>query len=67
MPAPQPTPTRHRPVRRYKIKAPHILGRHAVVLLAQNMFTNRRVALKFSAHPEQFERERAALQRLSST
>ncbi len=51
---------------RYKVKGSPILGRQSVVLLAKNIYSRTRVAIKFFMQPEQFEREKAALLLLSS-
>ncbi len=51
---------------RYKVKGSPILGRQSVVLLAKNIYSRTRVAIKFYMHVEQFEREQAALRTLSS-
>lgn len=61
-PHPPPPPPDHR----YKIKGTPILGRHSVVLLAKNIYSRARVAIKFYTHQEHFDRELAALKQLSS-
>ncbi|KAG2432076.1 hypothetical protein HXX76_009003 [Chlamydomonas incerta] len=52
---------------KYKIRDSPLLGRHSVVLLAKNVYSRARVAIKFHATRQQYEREKAALQALSST
>ncbi|KAG2439015.1 hypothetical protein HYH02_006543 [Chlamydomonas schloesseri] len=52
---------------KYKIRDTPQLGRHSVVLLAKNVYSKARVALKFHATRAQYEREKAALRTLSST
>ncbi|KAG2484189.1 hypothetical protein HYH03_017001 [Edaphochlamys debaryana] len=51
---------------KYKIRDSPLLGRHSVVLLAKNVYSKARVAIKFHADRRQYEREKAALQRLSN-
>lgn len=51
---------------KYKIKGfSPVMGRHSVVLLAKNIYSRHRVAIKFHADPEQYAREKAALRMLS--
>ncbi|GIL60143.1 hypothetical protein Vafri_14777 [Volvox africanus] len=51
---------------KYKIGGSPVMGRHSVVLLAKNVYSKARVAIKFHADYRQYQREKDALQVLSS-
>ncbi|GLI70755.1 hypothetical protein VaNZ11_015782 [Volvox africanus] len=51
---------------KYKIGGSPVMGRHSVVLLAKNVYSKARVAIKFHADYGQYQREKDALQALSS-